>query len=292
MYNLNLQYQNLLKDILNKGEKDDKSTSLLGTQIFYNLEEGFPILNTKTSLLQQIITELKWSLKGNTNIKYLIDNNCNTWNNIAYEYYINNYNKLKLNFKHIENIDNYLYKSIFKDKLLSKEEYIQSIKSNEIINEDFNFSDLWGNLGPIYTKQLKSQIKKLLEWVKSPQTLDYVVNLYNFDDIFYAAIKPSYISFQCYISNNKLNLVWNQNKSNIITELPNNILFYSLLLSLLCEEGNFKPGNLIGSFGKVYFENKEMQKLKTNFNKQIFNFSKIKLDNVNIKEGEFDFTLI
>jgi len=72
MYNLNLQYQNLLKDILNKGEKDDKSTSLLGTQIFYNLEEGFPILNTKTSLLQQIITELKWSLKGNTNIKVFL----------------------------------------------------------------------------------------------------------------------------------------------------------------------------------------------------------------------------
>ena len=79
------QYKNLLKDILdNGGKKSDRTGtgtfSVFGRFIRYDMEEGFPLLTTKEMSMKSVMTELKWFLKGDTNIKYLQDNGCNIWN--------------------------------------------------------------------------------------------------------------------------------------------------------------------------------------------------------------------
>ena len=89
---LDRDYQELLKDILTNGvEKDDRTgtgtISVFGRQIRHNMQDGFPLLTTKKMAIKSIMTELKWFLKGDTNIKYLVDNGCNIWNGDAYKRY-------------------------------------------------------------------------------------------------------------------------------------------------------------------------------------------------------------
>src|SRR6056300_2030978 len=93
MNQLDKDYQNLLKDIMTNGvEKDDRTgtgtVSVFGRQIRHNMKKGFPLLTTKKMAVKTMMTELKWFLKGDTNIKYLVDNKCNIWNGDAYKNYV------------------------------------------------------------------------------------------------------------------------------------------------------------------------------------------------------------
>jgi len=84
MNNIDKQYQSLLQDILDNGvTKQDRTgtgtTSVFGRQIRHKMSDGFPLLTTKKMAWKQIVTELLWFLKGDTNIKFLVDNDCHIW---------------------------------------------------------------------------------------------------------------------------------------------------------------------------------------------------------------------
>ena len=92
MNKLDLQYQNLLQDILNNGKlKEDRTgtgtISVFGRQIRTRMSEGFPFLLPKKCIGKVIVTELLWFLRGDTNIKYLVDNDCHIWDGDAYKSY-------------------------------------------------------------------------------------------------------------------------------------------------------------------------------------------------------------
>jgi thymidylate synthase len=134
MNNIDKQYQDLLQDILDNGvEKKDRTTtgtiSVFGRQIRHKMSDGFPLLTSKKMAWKTMVTELLWFLKGDTNIKYLVDNNCHIWDGDAFRNYINTY---KGNFE------------------LDKEEFINAIKTSP------EFANQWGDLGPIYGKQWRS----------------------------------------------------------------------------------------------------------------------------------------
>ena len=98
--NLDIQYQQLLQDILNNGvEKMDRTStgtvSVFGRQIRHNMKDGFPLLTTKKMAWKSIVTELIWFLRGDTNIKYLVDNDCNIWNGDCYANYLKECERLK-----------------------------------------------------------------------------------------------------------------------------------------------------------------------------------------------------
>jgi len=100
MNNLDKSYQALLQDILNIGIiKEDRTgtgtLSVFGRQIRHKMSEGFPLLTTKKMAVKAMITELKWFLKGDTNIKYLVNNGCHIWDGDCYKAYIKRYNKGK-----------------------------------------------------------------------------------------------------------------------------------------------------------------------------------------------------
>ena len=137
MNNLDKQYQDLLQDILDNGvTKSDRTgtgiISIFGRQIRHKMSDGFPLLTTKKMPFKTIVTELLWFLRGDTNIKYLVDNDCHIWDGDAYKNYCNQIPEYSKQFT------------------MSKEEYISKIKT------DNEFAKKWGELGRIYGAQWRN----------------------------------------------------------------------------------------------------------------------------------------
>ena len=155
MNKLDKDYQALLQDILDNGvEKKDRTgtgtISVFGRQIRHKMSDGFPLLTTKKMAWKQIVTELLWFLRGDTNIKYLVDNDCHIWDGDCYQAYlkssINSSPKNSIDLQHYHIISQDHVEEI-KNSVLSKEEFINKIKTDD------EFAKKWGELGPIYGKQ-------------------------------------------------------------------------------------------------------------------------------------------
>ena len=147
MNKLDKTYTDLLQDILDNGyTKSDRTgtgtISVFGRQIRHNMKDGFPLLTTKKMPFKTIVTELLWFLRGDTNIKYLVDKGCHIWDGDAYKFFKNSFPIKKSNPpKDYINEDG---------QLLSQEEFINKIKTDD------EFAKEWGELGPIYGKQWRS----------------------------------------------------------------------------------------------------------------------------------------
>jgi thymidylate synthase len=148
MNKLDLDYQNLLKDILENGIKKETrnggTISVFGRQIRHKMSDGFPLLTTKKMYMKGIITELLWFLRGDTNIKYLVDNGCHIWDGDCYQSYVKN---RKHSIRTEGDRSEIAIQSLEKQLILSQQEFINKIKTDD------EFAKTWGDLGPIYGKQ-------------------------------------------------------------------------------------------------------------------------------------------
>jgi len=209
---LDLQYQDLLQHILDNGvEKKDRTgtgtLSVFGHQIRHNMKDGFPLLTTKKVHFKSVVTELLWFLRGDTNIKYLINNNCHIWDGDAYKNYKN---KTEIMMGHG-----------FHGTLLSQEEFIERIKTDD------EFAKTWGELGPIYGAQWRKwgglqdltdddkpiyldQIANLINELKiNPDSRRLMVNAWNVEDLNKMVLPPCHYGFQVYTR--ELNLTERRN---------------------------------------------------------------------------------
>ena len=297
MNKLDTQYQNLLKDIIDNGtEKEDRTgtgtISVFGRQIRHNMQDGFPLLTTKKMAVKTMMTELKWFLKGDTNIKYLVDNGCNIWNGDAYKNYRNNFEPTPWQFTPY-----------------TMDEFIEQIKTDDV------FAKKWGELGPIYGKQWRDwteyytkklnggnpiivertadQIENLINGLKNnPDSRRHMVSAWNVGDINDMTLPPCHYGFQCYVSEGKLSLMWNQRSVDTFLGLPFNIASYATLLLLLCEETGYEPGMLIGNLGDVHLYKNHIDQALEQASRDPFRLPKLKVSNVDILNGEFDYELI
>jgi len=243
MNNLDKQYLELLDDILVNGtSKDDRTGtgtySVFGRQIRHNMKDGFPLLTTKKMAWKTMTKELLWFLSGDTNIKWLVENNCNIWNGDAYKAYLN-----KDSVKHqwerggdVAEMDVFL--NIIKDSA---------------DNEEF------GELGPVYGKQWRDwngndQIKNLIKGLKeNPDGRRHMVSAWNVSDLNEMVLPPCHYGFQCYVRDGKyLSLMWNQRSVDTFLGLPFNIASYGMLLLMLAKECDLIPDQLIGNLGDVH----------------------------------------
>ena len=279
MNRVDSQYQDLLTQILEFGEERNDRTgtgtlSIFGASFEHCMCNGFPILTTKKMPLKTIATELKWFLKGDTNIKYLLENNCHIWDGDAYKLYERTY-------------------SYDLDEPLPMNEFIDKIKTDD------TFAKTWGELGPIYGKQWRDwkgrdQIQKLITDLKeNPHGRRHLVSAWNVDELESMTLPPCHYGFQCYVSNDgKLSLMWNQRSVDVFLGLPFNITSYAMLLLLLCEETGYKPGTLLGSFGDVHLYKNHLEPAKELLNRVGYPLpDKMEITNCNILEGEFDYKL-
>jgi len=150
MNNIDMQYQQLLGDILENGvEKNDRTgtgtLSVFGRQIRHKMSEGFPLLTTKKMAWKTMVTELLWFLRGDTNIKFLLDYDCHIWDGDAYKNY---FNKNKADIFH---------------PILPQDAFINAIKTIP------DFAKEYGDLGPIYGKQWRSWKKP--KWVETEMSI-------------------------------------------------------------------------------------------------------------------------
>ena len=284
MNKLDNDYQNLLSEVLSKGvEKEDRTgtgtKSIFGTTIRHDMSEGFPILTTKKVAWKTMVTELKWFLKGDTNIKYLVDNRCNIWNGDAYKRYC----KLQVPHDHFE----------------SQDEFIELIKTDD------EFAKKWGELGPIYGKQWRNwnnydrwdmphdQLENLIVGlINNPNSRRHLVNSWNVSDLDKMTLPPCHYSFQCYVADGKLSLMWNQRSADLFLGVPFNISSYGLLLHLLCKETGYKPGHLIGSFGDIHLYKNHIKQAQEQIDRYSFDLPELKVSCYDIYRGDFDAELV
>ena len=201
MNKLDLDYQNLLKDILENGTKKETrnggAISVFGRQIRHKMSDGFPLLTTKKMAFKTMVTELLWFLRGDTNIKYLVDNNCHIWDGDAYKRYVNHWGNPidPVNFELYTRLDLHPDKRLF-----TKEEFINNIKTND------EFAKTWGELGPIYGAQWrqwmpggKDQITNLINDLKTnPDSRRLMVSAWNVGELDQMTLPPCHYGFQVY----------------------------------------------------------------------------------------------
>ena len=223
--------------------------------------------------VKTMMTELKWFLKGDTNIKYLVDNGCNIWNGDAYK----EYNRAK---GHLIELEDY-----------TEVEFINMIKTDD------GFANSWGELGPIYGKQWrdwdgKDQIKELIKNIKeNPDSRRLIVSAWNVSELDKVVLPPCHYGFQCYVSDGKLSLMWNQRSVDTFLGLPFNIASYGTLLLLLCEETGLEAGELIGNLGDTHLYLNHLEQAKEQLERDSFDLPTIKLSNVDILNGEWDYQI-
>ena len=163
-------YLELLRDVYKNGVyKDDRTgtgtRSVFGRQIRFDLSLGFPLLTTKKMFLRGIIVELLWFLRGESNIKYLVDRNVHIWDSWPYRHYVSR------NKKHA-----------------TQEKFIEKIKT------DAMFARKWGELGPVYGVQWRrwkthqgntiDQISEVIKRIKkTPFDRRLIISAWNVADI-------------------------------------------------------------------------------------------------------------
>jgi thymidylate synthase len=272
---LDSQYQDLLKNILEKGHKKEDRTgtgtlSVFGRQFVHNMGTGFPLLTTKKMAVKTMMTELKWFLKGDTNIKYLVDNGCNIWNGDAYKKYAD----IECNPPH--------------DHSLSQKEFIDNIKNSDA------FAENYGDLGPIYGKQWTDwngidQILNLLNSIKkNPNSRRLMVSAWNVGELHEMTLPPCHYGFQINIRGEYMDLMWNQRSVDTFLGLPFNIASYGLLLSLIAYETGYKPGSLIGSLGDTHLYTNHIEQAELQIKRTSFDLPTLKIISSDILNGEFE----
>lgn len=314
-YTIDEQYQDLLHTILQFGkEKKDRTgvgtRSIFGYTIRWDMTQGYPLLTTKRMAVKTMIEELKWFLKGDTNIKTLIENNCNIWNGDAYKAY-------QRACAYLLELDD-----------LTQDEFIERVKTDD------EFAKTWGDLGPIYGKQWrdwngKDQIADLIHDLKvNPDSRRLMVNAWNVEKLSDMTLPPCHYGFQLYttemtllerqeifcnrlgksihyaknldhdfldkdeVPRRKISLMWNQRSVDVFLGLPFNIASYALLLKLIAQEVNMEPDQLIGNLGDCHLYLNHLDAAREQTRRLPMMLPEVNLTNVDILNGEFNFNLI
>ncbi len=251
-------YLDLLQELLDAGSiKDDRTgvgtISKFGHQLRFDLSEGFPLLTTKKVFLKGITHELIWFLNGETNIKYLVDNDVKIWNEWPFTAYLKK-NNLEKEFPR--------YSPEWTEKLTW---FIEQIKNN------VEFAKKWGELGPVYGKQWRDfngfdQIKWIVEEIKkNPNSRRLIVSAWNaseIEEMAKAGLPPCHTMFQFYVKDGKLSCQLYQRSADVFLGVPFNIASYALLTMMVAHVTNLKLGEFIHTFGDVHIYKNHMAQVK------------------------------
>jgi thymidylate synthase len=312
MNNLDKQYINILKDILENGNKKSDRTgtgtlSLFSRTIRHKMSDGFPIITTKKIHLKGVIEELLWFLQGETNIKPLVDRGVNIWVGDCYKKYRTN--------------------SLSELQPMSKEQFIESIKQDKnVVTGKKGFAEKHGDIGPGYGKQWRrwdvignlwiDQIQNLINDLKNnPDSRRLMVSAWNVGEIDQMTLPPCHFAFQCYtrelsawertelyssyvherggidtddlktdeyfdeigIPKRALSLMWNQRSVDTFLGLPFNIASYGFLLTMLAQQTNMIPDELIGCLGDTHLYLNHLEAAKEQINSEIFELPRLNL---------------
>jgi thymidylate synthase len=242
------QYLDLLQHIIDHGTRKSDRTgtgtlSVFGYQLRMDLAEGFPLLTTKKVHYKAIIHELLWFLRGDTNIRYLVQNGVNIWNEWPYQHWLQ-VNGLEAQYPK--------YSETWKTKL---REFIEQVKTDEA------FARQWGELGPVYGHQWRKfegvdQIAQVVADIKAkPDSRRLLVSAWNPKDIpvmVRSGLPPCHVLFQFYVAEGRLSCQLYQRSADVFLGVPFNIASYALLTMMVAQTCGLQPGEFIHTFGDVH----------------------------------------
>jgi len=285
------QYLDLLKNIYENGnDRGDRTgvgtRSIFGAQLRFDLSAGFPLVTTKKMFMRGIIYELLWILKGETNLKFLVDHDVHIWDDWPYA----------------------VYKEVMQtrgDVFLDQATFIEKIKT------DIDFARQWGELGPVYGKQWRrwlgpggaeiDQIAIAIDQIKnSPESRRIIVNAWNAGELQMlikgkrSAPPPCPTLFQFYVHDGKLSMHLYQRSADVFLGVPFDIASYSLLTMMMAQVADLKPGDFVISFGDVHIYKNHFEQVQRQLSREPKKLPTMKINPTvkNIDDFKFeDFTL-
>jgi len=270
------QYLDLLKELVEHGVvQTDKGTgvktySKFGGQFRFDLSEGFPLLTTKKVWWKGVVSELYWFLSGQSNIKYLVDNDVHIWDDYPYKMYKEKMAKGKV-------------------PELTKDEFIGKIK------KDKKYAKKFGDLPHIYGELWRrwpakgrtiDQVKWVLKELKEdPDAHNLIVNSWN-PEYLYRMARPEEASrfpichnmYQLNVKNGRVSLHLYQRSADIFLGVPFNIASYALLTLIIAKVTGYKPGEFIHSFGDVHIYENHLEQAKEQLKRKPKKFPVVKID--------------
>ena len=238
------QYLELLdkicRDGVVRGDRTGTGTKgIFGYQMRFDLSEGFPLVTTKKLFLKGVIYELLWFLRGDTNIKYLVDNGVHIWDSDAFRYY----NELCI--KHgVLPVD--------------MDTFLSAVGVESPI-EGYRF----GDLNNVYGYQWRSwptgdggaidQIKRVIDTIKTnPNSRRMIVSAWNVADVDSMALPPCHTMFQFFVADGKLSCQMYQRSGDTFLGVPFNIASYALLTMMIAKECGLEAGEFIHTLGDAH----------------------------------------
>lgn len=280
-------YLDLGQKILNEGnEKSDRTgtgtKSLFGHQMRFDLSQGFPLLTTKRVPFGLIKSELLWFLKGDTNIRYLLQHNNHIWDEWAFERYI------KSADYHGPDMTDFGRRSVI-DEEFNQLYQVELTTFCQRILEDEGFAATYGELGNIYGSQWRhwqtksgetiDQIKDVIEMIKTtPDSRRLIVSAWNPEDVPGMALPPCHTMFQFYVSNGKLSCQLYQRSADVFLGVPFNIASYALLTHLIAHETGLEVGEFIHTLGDAHLYSNHYEQMKTQLSREIGEFPTLVLN--------------
>ncbi|KGR78901.1 thymidylate synthase [Ureibacillus manganicus] len=257
-----MAYLNLLTHILDNGVKKEDRTgtgtiSVFGYQMRFDLNKGFPLLTTKRVPFKLLVaSELLWFIKGDTNIRYLLQNNNHIWDEWAFDKWI------KSDEYDGPDMTNFGLRAASDEEFAKTLDEQMKVFTEKVLTDD-EFAAKFGNLGPVYGKQWRSwpsekgetvdQLKKVIDMIKTnPDSRRLIVSAWNPAEVDDMALPPCHTLFQFYVTDGKLSCQLYQRSADVFLGVPFNIASYALLTHLIAHECGLEVGDFVHSFGDAH----------------------------------------
>ena len=255
------QYQELVRKILAEGHvKTDRTgvgtKSIFGYQMRFDLSQGFPMVTTKRVPFGLIKSELLWFLRGDTNVRYLLEHNNHIWDEWAFKRYVESpdYHGPDMTDFGLRAVADPDFNEIYQQVLAA---------FNERVLTDDDFAERYGNLGNVYGAQWRSwplrngetldQISHLVDMIKhSPDSRRLIVSAWNPEDVPSMALPPCHTLFQFYVHDGKLSCQLYQRSADVFLGVPFNIASYALLTHLIAKECGLEVGEFVHTLGDAH----------------------------------------
>ncbi|NEW08126.1 thymidylate synthase [Paenibacillus sp. SYP-B3998] len=280
-------YLELLQDILDNGTRKEDRTgtgtiSVFGRQLRFDLSKEFPLLTTKRVPFRLIASELLWFIKGDTNIRYLLQHNNHIWNEWAFK-------------KWVESVDysgpdmsNFGLRSQQDESFKQEYDMQMSIFVQRIL-EDEVFAGQYGELGDVYGKQWRDwttrqggtidQLKEAIHTIKTnPDSRRILVSAWNPEDVPSMALPPCHMLFQFYVAEGRLSCQLYQRSGDTFLGIPFNIASYALLTHLIAHECGLQVGEFVHTIGDAHIYTNHLEQIQTQLGREPRDLPTLKLN--------------
>jgi len=268
------QYLDLVRYIRDHGIKKEDRTgtgtvSIFGHQMRFNLAEGFPLVTSKKVHLKSILHELLWFIRGDTNIRYLIENGVGIWNDWPYQNWLRETGQDK---------NLVMYSAEWRAGM---REFTQQIMADQ------DFADKYGDLGPVYGKQWRNfggidQLAQLMSDLKSnPDSRRLIVSAWNPQDIpvmVKSGLPPCHSLFQFYVVEGRLSCQLYQRSADVFLGVPFNIASYAALTMMIAQVAGLKLGDFVHTFGDAHLYSNHMDQVDEQLSRTVFGLPTLQIN--------------